>query len=52
MLWDGTIKLNRYFKGRKELDKHYKWGMSWVVKWKIKNRVVILEYAINHIEIY
>lgn len=22
-------KLNRYFKGHRELDKHYKWGMNW-----------------------
>jgi tellurite resistance protein TerA len=23
-------KLNRYFKGHRELDKHYKWGITWV----------------------
>lgn len=25
-----VTKLNEYFQGHKELDKYYRWGLSWV----------------------
>jgi tellurite resistance protein TerA len=29
-----VTKLNEYFKGHKELDRNYGWGMSWTIGWK------------------